>query len=90
MATVAELEARLDAIALGMRDFHYGRFDLRFASTAELMRGENLSIVEIGGIGGRGNHAWDPLLSAAEIYRRLIDEQRVMFLIGERNRARGF
>jgi membrane protein DedA with SNARE-associated domain len=85
-----ELEARLDAIALGMREFHYGRFDLRFASTAELMRGENLSIVEIGGIGGRGNHAWDPLLSAAEIYRRLIDEQRVMFLIGERNRARGF
>jgi hypothetical protein len=26
----------------------------------------------------------------AEIYRRMIDRQRIMFLIGEKNRARGF
>jgi len=29
-------------------------------------------------------------LPFAEIYRRLIDRQRIMFLIGEKNRARGF
>ena len=29
-------------------------------------------------------------LLLAEIYRALIDRQRVMFLIGEKNRARGF
>ena len=42
-----ELEARLDAIACSMREFHYGRFQLRFASIDELMRGENFSVVEI-------------------------------------------
>jgi hypothetical protein len=29
-------------------------------------------------------------MPVAEIYRGLIDRQRIMFLIGDRNRARGF
>src|SRR5581483_7972854 len=37
------LEARIDAIAKGMSEFHYGRFDLRFDSIEDLMRGENFA-----------------------------------------------
>src|SRR6266849_5160090 len=85
-----KLEARLDAIAQGMREFHYGRFDLRFASADELVRGEGFSIVDIKGIGRGANEVWDASLPFAEIYRGLIDRQRIMFLIGEKNRARGF
>jgi membrane protein DedA with SNARE-associated domain len=84
-----ELEARLDAIARSMTEFHYGWFDLRFASAEDLMRGQNFSIVEINGIGGELPGARDPLLSAMEVYRRIVDRQRILFLIGERNRARG-
>jgi membrane protein DedA with SNARE-associated domain len=85
-----ELEARLDAIARGMREFHYGRIDLRFASLDALMRGDDFTIVEIGGIGGALERACDPAMPIAEIYRGLIDQQRIMFLIGDKNRARGF
>jgi membrane protein DedA with SNARE-associated domain len=86
-----ELEARIDAIARGMREFHYGRFYLRFDSTDDLMRGENFSVVEITGIsGGRTNPDCDPSLPLPELYRRLVDQQRIMFLIGDKNRARGF
>jgi membrane protein DedA with SNARE-associated domain len=84
------LEARFDQITRGMREFHYGRFDLRFASSDDLLRGENFLIVEIGGIGSEAKHAWDPSLSLTEVYHRLIDRQRIMFLIGEKNRDRGF
>ena len=73
-----------------MREFHYGCFELRFASPDDLMRGENFSIVAINGIGSAINHAWDPALPLGEVYRRLVDHQRIMFLIGEKNRARGF
>ncbi len=53
--------------------------------------GESISrIVEISGIGSEADRACDPSLPLAEIYRRLIDQQRIMFLIGEKNRARGF
>src|SRR5262249_11902372 len=68
-----KLEARLDAIAQGMREFHYGRFDLRFASADELRHGEGFSIVDIKGIGRSANEVWDASLPFAEIYRALID-----------------
>lgn len=84
------LEQRFDAIACSMTEFHYGRFDLRFDSIAALMRGEGLAILEINGIGGEGIDCWDPRLSVREVYRRLTEQQRLLFEIGRGNRARGF
>jgi hypothetical protein len=85
-----ELEARIDAIARSMREFHYGRFRLRFASPDELMQGENFSVIEITGITGGTNPDWEASVPVTERYRRLVDQQRIMFLIGEKNRTRGF
>jgi membrane protein DedA with SNARE-associated domain len=84
------LDARFDAIACGMKEFHYGRFDIRFETVEALMRAEDFSIVEINGIGGEAIDCWDPRLSVGEVYRRLAEQQRLLFLIGDRNRARGF
>lgn len=85
-----QLAGRFDAIARSMPEFHYGRFDLRFASIDALMRGENFAVIEINGIGGEAIDVWDPTLSVGEAYRRLFAQQRLLFMIGERNRARGF
>jgi membrane protein DedA with SNARE-associated domain len=84
------LEARFDAIACSMSEFHYGRFDLRFDTIEGLVRAEDFSIVEINGIGGEAIDCWDPRLGVRECYRRLAEQQRLLFLIGQRNRARGF
>ncbi len=86
----AALDERFDEIARGMTEFHYGRFDLRFESVEALMRGECFSILEINGIGGEAIDCWDPRLPVTECYRRLAEQQRLLFLIGDRNRARGF
>jgi hypothetical protein len=83
------LEARFDAIARGMREFHYGRFDIRFACVDALMCGEDFSIIEINGIGGEAIDAWDPSLPVREVYRRLLLQQ-LLFVIGDGNRTRGF
>ena len=48
-----------------------------------LDRGENFFIVEINGIGGEAVDARDPLLPLGEIYRRCVDRQQIMFLIGD-------
>ena len=85
-----ELVARFDGIARSMPEFHYGRFDLRFASIDALMRAEDFAVIEINGIGGEAIDVWDPALSVGETYRRLLAQQRLLFMIGERNRARGF
>ncbi len=84
------LAERFDAIAASMPEFHYGRFDLRFANTEAFMRGEDFAIVEVNGIGGEAIDVWDPKLAVGETYRRLLAQQRLLFMIGERNRARGF
>jgi len=86
----AAMERKIDAIAGSMTEFHYGRFDLRFDTVEALARGEDFSIVEINGIGGEAIDVWDPRLPVGEVYRRLVDQQRLLFLIGKRNRARGF
>jgi membrane protein DedA with SNARE-associated domain len=84
------LAERFDNIARSMPEFHYGRFDIRFADTEALQRGEDMLIVEVNGIGGEAIDVWDPQLPVEETYRRLLAQQRLMFMIGERNRARGF
>ena len=84
------LEARFDAIAKSMNEFHYGRFDLRFAAPEDLKCGESFSIVGVNGIGAEATDVLAAHLPVAEAYRRLVDQQRIVFLIGERNRARGF
>ena len=86
----AALDTCFDEIARGMTEFHYGRFDLRFETVEGLMRGENFAILEINGIGGEAIDCWDPRLPVTEVYRRLAEQQRLLFLIGDRNRARGF
>ncbi len=86
----AALEERFDAIARSMTEFHYGRFDIRFKSVDALMRGDDFRIVEVNGIGGEAIDAWDPGLTIGDTYRRLLDEQAVLFRIGAANRARGF
>jgi membrane protein DedA with SNARE-associated domain len=84
------LEQRFDDIARGMPEFHYGRFDIRYASAAALARGEDFSIVELNGIGGEAIDVWDPQVPIREVYRRLLAHQRLLFAIGDRNRARGY
>ena len=86
----AALDARFDAIARSMTEFHYGRFDLRFESVDALMEAKDFSILEINGIGGEAIDCWDPHLAISEVYRRLAGQQRLLFTIGQRNRARGF
>jgi hypothetical protein len=85
-----ELEARLDAVARSMREFHYGRLALRFATVGELMRGENFTIIDISGVDGAADLRCEEALPLGEVYRRAVDQQRIMFLIGDKNRARGF
>ena len=42
-----ELNQRFDAIAKSMPEFHFGRFDIRFESLDQLVKGDGFSIIEI-------------------------------------------
>ncbi len=85
-----ELTKRFDQIAGSIPEFHFGRFDIRFESVESLMKGEGFSIIEINGAGAEAIQAWDPNVSLFNLYREFFKSYRLLFRIGDLNRARGF
>lgn len=85
-----EMEAQFDAIAKRLPEFHFGRFDLRFESFADVQRGRGFTIVEINGAGAESTHIWDRRTGLLEAWRDLMRQYRWLFEIGHANRARGF
>ena len=82
------LEAGVDAIARSMKDFHVGRFDVRFESLAALGNGE-FSIIEVNGAGSEAIHFWDPTLSMRAAFAGVFAKQRLLFQLGARMRSMG-
>jgi hypothetical protein len=85
-----EMEARFDAIAKAIPEFHFGRFDVRFESFAQMQRGEGFTILEANGAGAESTHIWDRNTTLWQAWRDLMRQYRWLFEIGAANRARGF
>jgi membrane protein DedA with SNARE-associated domain len=85
-----ELSDRFDKIAQSMPEFYFGRFDVRFESIEQLMKGEGFNIIEINGAGAEAIQAWDPNVGLFSLYREFFKAYRLLFKIGNLNRERGF
>jgi hypothetical protein len=84
------MEARFDAIAQALPEFHFGRFDVRFEDFAQLQQGRGFTILEINGAGAESTHIWDRRTGLLQAWRDLMRQYRWLFEIGAANRARGF
>ncbi|MBQ0945447.1 hypothetical protein KAK07_19065 [Ideonella sp. 4Y16] len=84
------MEARFEAIARSLPEFHFGRFDVRFDSFAQVQQGQGFTIVEINGAGAESTHIWDRRTGLLQAWRDLMRQYRWLFEIGHANRARGF
>ena len=85
-----ELTDRIDAIARSIPDFSFGRFDVRYASLAELRQGRGFRIIEVNGVGSEATHIWDPRTTLIEAYRTQFAHYGAAFRIGAANRRAGF
>ncbi len=85
-----ELTDRIDKISQSMPEFYFGRFDVRFESVEKLRKGEGFKIIEINGAGAEAIQAWDPNVTLFRLYREFFKSYRLLFRIGNMNRARGF
>lgn len=85
----ATLTARFDEIADQMPGFHFGRFDVRFASVERLAVGEDFRIIEVNGAGAEAIHMWDPEFRLADAYTTLFHQQALMFEVADACRAQG-
>lgn len=83
------LSERVEALARALPDFHFGRFDVRYCSLAELRRGEKFTVIEINGAGSEATHIWDAETPLLDAYISQFTHYRLAFEIGAGNRARG-
>jgi hypothetical protein len=82
------LAARVDAIARDMAQFHFGRFDVRFADEAALRAGA-IRIMEVNGAGSEAIEAWDPAFGLRRALATIFAKQRTLFEIAASSRRRG-
>ena len=83
------LIAAIDAIARDMGAFHFGRFDVRFASEEALRQGGGFYIMEVNGAGSEAIEAWDPATGLFAGLGQVFAKQRLLFEIGAANLRRG-
>jgi hypothetical protein len=85
-----QMEAAFEAMAQRLPEFHFGRFDVRFADFAQVQNGTGFTIVEINGAGAESTHIWDRNTGLLQAWRDLMRQYRWLFEIGAANRKRGF
>ncbi|MEQ1863031.1 MAG: D-alanine--D-alanine ligase [Micropepsaceae bacterium] len=79
-----------DSIAKDVKEFYFGRFDVRFTTIEDLQAGRNFRIVEINGAGAEATHIWDRNTTLPEAYGALMQQYKAMWEIGAENAKRGF
>lgn len=84
-----QLEAAIDQISRELPDFHFGRFDIRFASPQALREGRGFRIVELNGAGAEMLHIWSGEGTLGGAYRALWRQYRLLFGIGAKMRRQG-
>jgi hypothetical protein len=84
-----ELAACLDEISRKLNGFFIGRYDIRYASEADLRAGRNFQIVELNGAAAEATNIYDARCSLLTAYRTLFRQWDLVFAIGAANRTLG-
>lgn len=84
-----ELTTVFDDITADIKDFYYGRFDVRFESIEKLIQGKDFSILEINGASSEATHIWDRNTKLGDVYKTLFYQYNTLFRFGDINRKNG-
>ncbi|PYV71444.1 MAG: hypothetical protein DMG97_16190 [Acidobacteria bacterium] len=84
-----QLRDRIDEISRRIPGFFIGRYDIRYANDADLLRGENFKIIELNGAASEATNIYDERNSLLSAYCTLYQQWDLMYRIGRANRDRG-
>jgi hypothetical protein len=75
----AELEKTVDDLCKQIPGFYFGRMDIRFRNTDDLMIGKHFSIIELNGAGSEPTHIYDPRHSIFTAWKIIIRHLILLF-----------
>ncbi len=84
-----EFAQRIDEISRRLGGFYIGRYDIRYASDADLRAGRDFQIIELNGAASEATNIYDARNSLFSAYRTLFHQWELVFAIGAANRKLG-
>jgi hypothetical protein len=84
-----ELNESIDNICRQIKDFYFGRLDIRYNSWEELRRGEALSIIEVNGAGSEPTHIYDPQHRIFFAWKEIVRHWIILSRISIMNHKKG-
>ena len=80
-----ELTNTIDAVCKKVKDFYFGRLDIRYNSWEELKKGKNFSIIELNGSGSEPTHIYDPQHSLFWAWKEITRHWKILYRISKLN-----
>jgi len=81
-----DLEKMLDSVNKQIKDWYFGRLDIKYNTFEELIKGENFKILEINGIISEPTHIYDPLNATYfDAVKSIKKHWRIAYAIGKKN-----
>lgn len=85
-----QLTSVIDKICKQVKDFYYGRLDIRYNDWEELKDGKNFSVIEVNGAGSEPTHIYDPRHSLFFAWKEIIRHWMILYRISLMNYKRGY
>ncbi len=79
----------IDNACKRVKDFYYGRLDIRYNDWQELKQGKNFCIIEVNGAGSEPTHMYDPKHSLIFARKEIIRHWILLWRISRMNHKRG-
>ena len=83
-----QLNESFDSISKGIKDFYYGRYDVKANSLTDLYEGK-VKIMEVNGVNSEPAHIYGPKVKLFRAYKDLFHYWRTLGRIGLANKRQG-
>ena len=85
-----ELTDTIDKVCKQVKNFYFGRLDIRYNTWEELKKGVNFSVIEVNGAGSEPTHIYDPRHSLFFAWKEIVRHWLILWRISRKNHRRGY
>jgi hypothetical protein len=85
-----QLTTVIDNACRQIKNFYYGRLDIRYNTWEELRQGKNFCIIEVNGAGSEPTHMYDPKHSLFFAWKEIIRHWILLWRISRMNHNKGY
>ncbi|MBS1934018.1 MAG: D-alanine--D-alanine ligase [Bacteroidetes bacterium] len=85
-----KLVVMIDELCRQIKDFYFGRLDIRYNDWEELKDGKNFCVIEVNGAGSEPTHIYDPKHSLFFAWKEIVRHWYILWKISRRNHKKGY